>query len=94
MGINVHSALPVESVPRIPEPSTAEIFSRMGSVMPNKSLTTLPFSSNTSRSTVMFSKLMTSLLFSMTSSPRKAERVNTASWSISMRTLAQTPLLQ
>ena len=53
VGMKVHLALPIPSFwgvlgsfpVKIPVPSTAVMLLRMGSVMPNKSLTILPFSS-------------------------------------------------
>ena len=100
VGINVHSALPKPSFwgvlgsspMRIPVPSTAVMFFRVGLVMPKRSLTILPFASLTWRVTERLVRLV-ELPLSISRLPRKAERVITASWSMLMRTWAQTPPL-
>ena len=100
VGIKVHLALPIPSFwgvsglspVKIPVPSTAVMLLRMGSVMPNKSLTMLPFWSLIWRITERLVRLV-GLPFSISKLPRKAARVITASWSIFITTLAQTPLL-
>lgn len=84
--MNVHWAEPIpsstvvvgSSLMRIPVPSTAVIFLRTGLVMPNKSFTMLPCASLTWRVTERFSRLLI-LPLSISSVPRKAARVITAS---------------
>ena len=86
VGINVHLALPIPSFTlvagsspvKIPVPSTDVILLRMGSVMPKRSLTTLPCASLTWRVTESFSRFVM-LPFSISNEPRKAARVIIAS---------------